>query len=110
VRSAEIAVRCGTMPWMRIRPGIRARRPDAAVDAGTVGVAALISDDSLRWPARDSKDQVQNALDGCFRRLEYGNLPSTRHYQHAIGMLDDLLKVRRNEDHAHPLITEARMA
>jgi hypothetical protein len=72
-----------------------------------VGVAALISDYSLRGPALDSEDQVQDALDGRFRRFEHGNLPAPRHDQHAIGMRDDFLKVRRDEDYAHPLVTEA---
>src|SRR5229473_4527295 len=57
--------------------------------------------------AFDREDQIQNALDRGILAIENVDLAAARHDEDAVGMLDHLFEIGRDQNHPHALIAEA---
>ena len=53
------------------------------------------------------EDEIEDALDTRLMAVERGDLLAARHYQNAIGVLNDFFQIGRDQNHAHTLIAEA---
>src|SRR5580692_2862823 len=56
--------------------------------------------------AFDREDQVQNPLNRGIAAVENVDLATARHDEDAVGMLDHLFEIGRDQDHPHALVTE----
>ena len=55
----------------------------------------------------DGEDQIEDALDARLATVEEADLSAARHHEDAIGVLDDLLEVRRDQNDRHAFVAEA---
>ena len=57
----------------------------------------------------NGEDQIENALDACLVTIECGDRLAARHHQDAVGMLDDLLQIGRDQNDSIPSSLRLRM-